>query len=139
MGEPGRVQGFCSPAAKTIEIQYIQSLLPSREIALEVTDYYYKNMLYWMGGLYHGPTFRQKLLQAYGCCDTLDLQSLDFKWTALLCKYIRSPTAELLDRGWRMARTFLDEYHSHMKRLLRLSLTKICIVSCFTERLLFGC
>jgi hypothetical protein len=88
VGEASRVTSFCSPAAKAMEIQHIQSLVPSREVALTVTDYYYKNMLYWMGGLYHAPTFRQKLLHAYGCSDTLDLQTLDFKWTALLCKYI---------------------------------------------------
>jgi hypothetical protein len=88
VGDASRVTSFCSQAAKAMEIQHIQSLVPSREVALTVTDYYYKNMLYWMGGLYHAPTFRQKLLQAYGCLDTLDLQTLDFKWTALLCKYI---------------------------------------------------
>lgn len=30
-------------------------------------------MLYWIGGLYHGPTFRKKLSDAYGIADTLNL------------------------------------------------------------------
>ena len=44
-------------------------------------------VLYWIGGLYHGPTFRRTLHEAYGSSDTLDLQRLDWRWTALLCTY----------------------------------------------------
>jgi hypothetical protein len=85
--EPSRVASFCSIPAKAMEIQHVQTLLPRREVVMTITEYYHKNMLYWMGGLYHGPSFRQELLQAYGSSDTLDVQTLDWRWTALLCMY----------------------------------------------------
>jgi hypothetical protein len=112
--DASRVTSFCSPAARAIEIQHIQSLVPSRGVAQKVTDYYYKNMLYWMGGLYHAPTFRQKLLQAYGCSDRLDLQTLDFRWTALLCKYIRFACEKMISSKLRKVRLFLNVYQSYM-------------------------
>jgi hypothetical protein len=86
---PNRVVSFCSPIAKTAEIQHIQSLLPDEETVLTITDYYYENMLYWTGGIYHGPSFRRKLVDAYGSSATINLQNLDWRWTALLCKYTR--------------------------------------------------
>ena len=66
-------------------MQHIQSLLPGKETLLKIVDYYYDCMLYWAGGLYHGPSFRNKLLEAYGSGSALDLQTLDWRWTALLC------------------------------------------------------
>jgi hypothetical protein len=90
---PNRVVSFCSPNAKAVETQYIQSLLPDKETVLTITDYYYENMLYWTGGIYHGPSFRRKLIDAFGSSTALNLQDLDWKWTALLCKYTRRPIA----------------------------------------------
>jgi hypothetical protein len=86
LDEPNRATSFCSPAAKAIETQHLHSLLPSKSMVLTITDYYHDNMLYWIGGLYHGPSFRRKLLQAFGASPTLDLQTLDWRWTALLCE-----------------------------------------------------
>ncbi|KAF2031232.1 hypothetical protein EK21DRAFT_26118, partial [Setomelanomma holmii] len=101
--EPNRVTSFCSPAAKAAEIQYIQSLLPQRATLLTIIDYYYDYMLYWNGGIYHGPSFRKEILEAYGPTSNLDLQKLDWRWTALLfaitaSSLIASP--EALSETW---------------------------------------
>jgi hypothetical protein len=53
---------------------------------LLIVDYYAQYMMYWNGGIYHAPSFRRKLLEAYGQSYELNLQTLDWKWTALLCK-----------------------------------------------------
>jgi hypothetical protein len=84
---PSRIASFCSIPAKAMEVQHVETLLPSREVVMTITDYYHKNMLYWMGGLYHGPSFRRDLIQAYGSGRTLDLQALDWRWNALLCMH----------------------------------------------------
>jgi hypothetical protein len=84
---PNREVSFCSPIARAVEAQHVVSLLPNKETVLTITDYYYENMLYWIGGIYHGPSFRQKLVDAYGSSTTLDLQNLDWKWIGLLCTY----------------------------------------------------
>jgi hypothetical protein len=101
--EPNRIASFCSPAAKCVEVQHLQSLLPNKETTLIITDYYHNNMLYWFGGLYHGPGFRRKLLQAYGSSPTLDLQTLDWRWTALLFAILASgliASPETLSENW---------------------------------------
>jgi hypothetical protein len=87
MDEANRITSFCSPTARAMEIQHIQGLLPNQGIVMTITDYYHRNMLYWMGGIYHGPSFRKELLQAYGSSDTLDLQTIDWRWSGLLCTY----------------------------------------------------
>jgi hypothetical protein len=84
--ESDRIVSFCSPIAKAVEMQHLQSLLPSKASVLTITNYYHDNMLYWIGGLYHAPSFRRKLLHAYGASPTLNLQTLDWRWTALLCE-----------------------------------------------------
>lgn len=89
--EPNRVVSFCSPAARVVEAQYLQSLLPDRAATLNITEYYHKNMLYWMGGFYHHPSFREKLLRAYDSSSPPDLEALDWRWSALLCKCFCSP------------------------------------------------
>jgi hypothetical protein len=48
--EPNRVQSFCSDAAKELEMQHVQSLLPDRETVFKIVDYYHECMLYWFGG-----------------------------------------------------------------------------------------
>ncbi|KAH7079146.1 hypothetical protein BKA63DRAFT_488811 [Paraphoma chrysanthemicola] len=101
--EPIRVTSFCSPAAKIAETQHIQSLLPCKDMVLKITDYYYENMLYWIGGMYHGPTFRRELLEAYGPTSNLDLQKLDWRWTALLFAIMSSSliaSPEALSESW---------------------------------------
>jgi hypothetical protein len=101
--EPNRIANFCSPAAKRIETQHLQSLLPSKDVTLVITDYYHENMLYWFGGLYHGPSFRRRLLQAYDSSSTLDLQALDWRWTALLFTILSSgliASPEALSGTW---------------------------------------
>jgi hypothetical protein len=101
--EPNRVTSFCSPAAKSVETQHLQSLLPSKEVLLVITDYYQENMLYWFGSLYHGPSFRHRLLQAYDSSSTLDLQAQDWRWTALLFAILSSSliaSPEALSGTW---------------------------------------
>ncbi|KAH8723913.1 hypothetical protein GQ44DRAFT_619162 [Phaeosphaeriaceae sp. PMI808] len=97
LGEPGKVNenpnrgvSFCSSAAKTMEQQQIQALLPSKETVLLLVDYHRENMLYWMGGLYHGPSFREKLTAAYGQSSTLHLERLDWRWNGLLFAILSS-------------------------------------------------
>ncbi|OAL56961.1 hypothetical protein IQ07DRAFT_527473, partial [Pyrenochaeta sp. DS3sAY3a] len=79
-----------SSAARVAEMQHLQSILPSKTKTMQIVEYYEQYMLYWIGGLYHGPSFRKKLQAAYGPSDTLDLQSLDWKWTALLFSILSS-------------------------------------------------
>jgi hypothetical protein len=86
---PNREASFCSPVAKAVEAQHVLSLLPNKETVLAIADYYYEHMLYWIGGIYHGPSFREKLVDAYASSMTLDMQNLDWRWAALLCKYVR--------------------------------------------------
>jgi len=73
-----------SSNARSAEGLYIQSLLPSREQVFEMVHYHERDMLYWSGGVYHGPSFRKSLLEAYGQSSTLQLQELDWRWSALL-------------------------------------------------------
>jgi hypothetical protein len=101
--EPNRVTSFCSPAAKCVETQHLQSLLPNKEMVFTITDYYHENMHYWFGGLYHGPSFRRRLLQAYASSITMDLQALDWRWTALLFAILSSgliASPEALSGEW---------------------------------------
>ena len=74
---------LCSNA-RSAEALHIQSLLPSRQQVFEMVDYHQRDMIYWTGGIYHGPSFRKSLLEAYGQSSTLQLQDLDWRWTALL-------------------------------------------------------
>jgi hypothetical protein len=80
-------RGF-SPAARAVEVYHIQSLLPQKHQVLSMVDYHETYMLYWSGGIYHAPTFRKTLLDAYGQSEELDLRSLDWRWTALLFSII---------------------------------------------------
>jgi len=98
-----RVASCFSPAAKVVEVQHLQSLLPTKGAVFKITDYYYDNMLYWMGGLYHGPTFRRHLIDAYGDSALLDLQNLDWRWTALLFSIMSSGvigSSETISSSW---------------------------------------
>jgi hypothetical protein len=109
-GKPGngattatRAASFISPAAKTIEVQHLQSLLPAKEAVFKIIDYYYENMLYWVSGLYHGPTFRRDLTHAYANSSYLDLQDLDWRWTALLFSIMSSGvigSSETISISW---------------------------------------
>ena len=83
--ESNRVANFSSPAAKAMEIQQLQRLIPSKRVVMTITDYYEKHMLYWMGGLYYAPALREELLQAYGSSEMLKLSDLDWRWTSLIC------------------------------------------------------
>jgi hypothetical protein len=83
---PISIASCYSNAAKAIEIQHLQSILPVKEKLLLIVDYYEQNMMYWIGGIFHGPSFRKKLLEAYGQALELQLQNLEWTWVALLCK-----------------------------------------------------
>ncbi|KAF2856869.1 hypothetical protein T440DRAFT_382593 [Plenodomus tracheiphilus IPT5] len=72
-----------SPTARVAEIQHLHSLLPPKERVLAITDYYEQYMLYWVGALYHAPTFRKTLLEAYGTSQELSLTTLDWRFSAL--------------------------------------------------------
>lgn len=73
-----------SPAAQAVEVCYLQSILPSKDQVLLMVDYHQDCMAYWVGGIYHGPSFRKALLEAYGGTNQLVLQDHDWRWCALL-------------------------------------------------------
>lgn len=87
--EDGTVGGF-SPAARAVEVFHIRSLLPQKEQVQQMVDYHEKYMVYWSGGIYHGPSFRKELIAAYGQTGELDLPNLDWRWTALLFAILSS-------------------------------------------------
>ena len=88
---PISIASCYSNAAKIVETQHLQSILPSKAKVILIVDYYQQYMVYWIGGIYHAPSFRKKLLDAYGEASDLKLQSLEWKWVALLCKSSESP------------------------------------------------
>jgi hypothetical protein len=73
-----------SPAAQAVEVYHLQSMLPSKDQVFWLVDYHQDYMAYWVGGIYHGPSFRKALLEAYGDADQLDLRDHDWRWCALL-------------------------------------------------------
>lgn len=73
-----------SPAAQAVEVFHLQSTLPSKEQVFYMVDYHQSCMAYWVGGIYHGPSFRKGLSEAYGDADQLDLRAHDWRWCSLL-------------------------------------------------------
>ncbi|KAF2691642.1 hypothetical protein K458DRAFT_381488 [Lentithecium fluviatile CBS 122367] len=73
-----------SPAAQSVEVFHLQSLLPHKYQVLRMVDYHDRCMSYWTGGIYHAPSFRKSLLEAYGESDEIDLRDHDWRWAALL-------------------------------------------------------
>ncbi|KAF1973028.1 hypothetical protein BU23DRAFT_466187 [Bimuria novae-zelandiae CBS 107.79] len=73
-----------SPSARAVEVYHLQSTLPSKDQILHMVDYHQNCMAYWIGGIYHGPSFRKALLEAYGDAVQLDLRNHDWRWCALL-------------------------------------------------------
>ncbi|KAF1841860.1 uncharacterized protein K460DRAFT_291697 [Cucurbitaria berberidis CBS 394.84] len=97
------IASYLSSAARAVEIQHVQSLLPSKTQLVQIVEYYEHFMLYWSGGIYHGPTFRKKLLEGYGESQELDLQSLDWRWTGLLFAILSSSiigSSENVSHAW---------------------------------------
>ncbi|KAF2192226.1 hypothetical protein K469DRAFT_694358 [Zopfia rhizophila CBS 207.26] len=76
--------GAFSAPARSVEIYHLQSILPAKSQVFLMVDYHERFMLYWSGGIYHAPSFRRSLHEAYGQSHTLELQNLDWRWTALL-------------------------------------------------------
>lgn len=70
-------------------MQYLQTMVPAKELVFKVVDYYHECMLYWFGGVWHWPSFRARLVEAYESTggEVLELKELDWKWNALLCKF----------------------------------------------------
>ncbi|ORY08689.1 hypothetical protein BCR34DRAFT_569458 [Clohesyomyces aquaticus] len=89
---PSNSGGPISLSARAVEMYQLQALLPNKTNAIRMADYQEHNMLYWLGGVYHAPSFRRSVLEAYGQSDTLDLQSqnLDLRWTALFFAILAS-------------------------------------------------
>ncbi|OAG06821.1 uncharacterized protein CC84DRAFT_1116691 [Paraphaeosphaeria sporulosa] len=73
-----------SPAAQAAEVYHLQSVLPTKEQVFQMIDYHQNCMAYWIGGIYHGPSLRQALLEAYGDNGHFDLRCHDWRWCALL-------------------------------------------------------
>jgi hypothetical protein len=53
--------------------------------AAQAAEVYHQDcMAYWIGGIYHGPSLRQALVEAYGNSNHFDLRGHDWRWCALL-------------------------------------------------------
>ncbi|KAF2476189.1 uncharacterized protein BDR25DRAFT_309625 [Lindgomyces ingoldianus] len=78
--------GPFSAPARALEVLQLQSLLPTKSQTLQMIDYHEQFMIYWMGGVYHSPSFRKSVLEAFGHSDALDLQTqnIDWRWIGLL-------------------------------------------------------
>jgi hypothetical protein len=124
--EASRIANSFSPAAKSLEMDYLQSLLPTKVTLLKIIDYYSDYMIYWNGGIYHWPTFRKKLVGAYGSSSSLNLKTLDWRWTALLFAIlssgiIGSPESTSVSWGFsiddkvRLSRDWVRNIHIRMK------------------------
>jgi hypothetical protein len=107
---PISIANCYSNAAKVVEIQHLQSILPWKEKVMLIVDYYERYMTYWFGGIYHAPSFRKKLLEAYGQASDLDLQSLEWKWVALLCKSFPSTASDVANLLQRSQYTLLRHH-----------------------------
>ncbi|KAF2271033.1 hypothetical protein CC78DRAFT_506514 [Lojkania enalia] len=82
--DSGPMTGGFSPAARAVEVYHIRSLLPEKKQVYQMVEYHEKYMMYWSGGIYHGPTFRKTLHEAYRQSNVLDPQNTDWRWTAFL-------------------------------------------------------
>ncbi|KAF1958605.1 hypothetical protein CC80DRAFT_502552 [Byssothecium circinans] len=80
----GPASNSFSPAAQSVELSHLQSLLPTKEQVLQITDYHDQCMAYWVGGIYHAPSFRKALHAAYEDSQEIDLRQHDSRWCALL-------------------------------------------------------
>lgn len=79
-----------SSAARAVETVQMQSLLPSMEKIYQIIDYHEQFLTYWCGGLYHGPSFRKQVQRGCSQSGKLDLETLDWRWTALLFSILSS-------------------------------------------------
>lgn len=92
-----------SPAAQAAEVYHLQSVLPSKDQVIRMVDYHQDCMAYWVGGIYHGPSFRKALLEAYGNHDHIDLRYHDWRWCALLFSILSAAivgSPEEISRSW---------------------------------------
>lgn len=95
--------GGFSSAARTVEASYLQSLIPTKEQVFQMFAYHERHMLCWSGGIYHAPSFRRSLQIACGESERLDLQTVDWLWTALLFSIISASiisSPEPLSASW---------------------------------------
>ncbi|KAF2109153.1 hypothetical protein BDV96DRAFT_240049 [Lophiotrema nucula] len=108
MSDSSSTVGGFSAAARAVEVYHIRSLLPEKSQIFKLMDYHEKYMLYWQGGIYHAPTFKKTLRDAYGQSNALEVQNLDWRWTALLfsilsASVIGSPDAVSTSWGFPVA------------------------------------
>lgn len=82
--------GCFSPAARAVESGQMQSLMPPIDKIVQMINYHEEFLTYWGGGLYHGPTLRKQLQKACTATGKIDLQTVDWRWTALLFSVLSS-------------------------------------------------
>ncbi|KAF2501376.1 hypothetical protein BU16DRAFT_197430 [Lophium mytilinum] len=75
--------GPLSSPARSTEMSYLQSLIPSREQVFAMVQYH-EDCLLWHHGSFHGPAFREELTKVYKDNRILQIRDLDWRWTALL-------------------------------------------------------
>jgi hypothetical protein len=95
-------RGF-TPAARSVEVYHLRSLVPEKDRVMRMVEYHEEWMLYWSGSIYHGPSFRKSLASAYGESTELDLQLLDWRWTALFFSILSAAiigSPEAISASW---------------------------------------
>ncbi|PVH97630.1 hypothetical protein DM02DRAFT_674005 [Periconia macrospinosa] len=94
--------GF-SPAAQSVEVHHLQSLLPCKEQLLKMVDYHHQCMSYWVGGVYDGPSFRKSVLEAYDDDSVINLRKNGWLWSALLFSVLSASmigSCETVSASW---------------------------------------
>lgn len=75
--------GLAEICPRTMERNYLQTLLPPARQILQLVDYHNACLL-WYHRCLHGPTFRSELHKALEGPDGLQLKRLDLQWCAIL-------------------------------------------------------
>ncbi|CAI6336840.1 unnamed protein product [Periconia digitata] len=92
-----------SPAAQSVEVHHLQSLLPPKEQVLQMIDYHSRCMAYWVGSVYDEPSFRESVLEAYNGTEQISLCKHDWLWSALLFSILSASmigSSEEISKSW---------------------------------------
>jgi hypothetical protein len=79
-----------SPPARAIETAQMQSLIPPMDKIITIVDYHEKFLSFWGGCMWHGPTLRKQIQKACDQAGQIDVNTVDWKWTALLFSILAS-------------------------------------------------
>ncbi|KAF2814837.1 uncharacterized protein BDZ99DRAFT_185521 [Mytilinidion resinicola] len=117
--------GPLSSPAQLAEVNYLQSLIPSREQVFAMVHYHEDHLL-WHHGSFHGPAFREELTKVYKDCRILQIRDLDWRWTALLFAVLAGSSLcapDTVTYTWRLTKPEKDRlsrqwYHAIIASLI---------------------